>query len=154
MSVAPAKVMTTMVGDIVVGETNWGDEESQMKKVLEDSDRVSTNIRVALRCRPPNKRELAGGEGGGVIVSVPGSSATDGIVEVKGTAPFTFDLAFPMTTTQLEVFEAIGIEIVNCAFHGYNGNMMICAPLSLFKSLFFKSILADSLSLSLSPLYV
>lgn len=54
------KVMTTMVGDIVVGETNWGDEEDQMNKVFEDSNNTSTNIRVALRCRPPNKRELAG----------------------------------------------------------------------------------------------
>lgn len=102
---------------------DWGNEEEQQQKVFNEADiDKSTNIRVAVRCRPPNKRELAGGEGGGVVVNVPGSKATDGIVIVTGNSdPFSFDLAFPTTSTQLEVFEALGVDVVQSAFHGYNG---------------------------------
>mmetsp|Transcript_27682 Transcript_27682/g.35838 ORF Transcript_27682/g.35838 Transcript_27682/m.35838 type:complete len:122 (-) Transcript_27682:515-880(-) len=117
------QTISTMVGDIVVGETNWGNEEEQQQKVFSDNIDESTNIRVALRCRPPNKRELAG-DGGEVIVKIPGPNASAGIVTVgegKKMKPFSFDLAFPMDSTQLQVFEAIGVDIVQAAFHGYNG---------------------------------
>jgi hypothetical protein len=116
------EVIKTMVGDVEYAETNWGNEEAQISKVLIGEMDSSANIRVALRCRPPNKRELAGGDGGGIVVKVPGPNASNGTVVVEGNAPFKYDLAFPMKTSQLEVFEAIGVDIVQCALNGYNGN--------------------------------
>eukprot|EP00615_Pteridomonas_danica_P012376 CAMPEP_0114352738 /NCGR_PEP_ID=MMETSP0101-20121206/18157_1 /TAXON_ID=38822 ORGANISM="Pteridomonas danica, Strain PT" /NCGR_SAMPLE_ID=MMETSP0101 /ASSEMBLY_ACC=CAM_ASM_000211 /LENGTH=606 /DNA_ID=CAMNT_0001493261 /DNA_START=371 /DNA_END=2188 /DNA_ORIENTATION=- len=134
-----------MVGEITLGDTDWGNEEAQLDKVREVSSNISSNIRVALRCRPPNKRELAGGEGGGVIVKVPGKQASDGLVEVDGNSPFTFDLAFPMETTQLEVFENIGIDIVNCAFHGYNASLFAYGQTSSGKSFSMMGIAGSDL---------
>jgi hypothetical protein len=77
----------------------------------------------SVRVRPPNKREQSG-SGGGVCVKV-----SDGTVRVER-QPFAFDVTFPMECTQLEVFEAIGVDIVQCAFHGYNGTSL-CLEMNL-----------------------
>jgi len=62
------------------------------------------------------------GDGGDIVISVPEDDATSGVVHVEDCpSPFAFDVAFPMSCSQLDVFEAIGIDIVQCAYHGYNG---------------------------------
>ena len=102
-----------------------------------ESGKSGNNIRVAVRCRPPNKRELALQESQrkasanakenqsaanrtpAVVVSVPGGEPTVGRVEVWGGGqPFQFDIAFPMESTQRDVFENVGVGIVKCAYHG------------------------------------
>jgi hypothetical protein len=72
--------------------------------------------------RPPNHREKMG-DGGDIVISVPeDDDTTSGVVHVEDCpSPFAFDVAFPMSCSQLDVFEAIGIDIVQCAYHGYNG---------------------------------
>ena len=94
---------------------------------------AGNNIRVAVRCRPPNKRELAlqekqdkaGVSAAGpqripaLVVGVPGAEPPVGRIDVWGTpTPFQYDIAFPMNANQLDVFEHVGVDIVKCAYHG------------------------------------
>lgn len=37
--------------------------------------------------------------------------------------PFTFDRVFPPTTTQLEIYEDVGLPIVQDVLQGYNGTI-------------------------------
>jgi hypothetical protein len=75
------------------------------------------NIRVCIRVRPPNLREMA--LAGGVIVSIP--EGVKGQVVVEGRPPFQLDVTFPTTVTQLECFEDVGVNIVQTACQGFNG---------------------------------
>lgn len=107
--------------DLDYEDVNWGDEDAQISfatQPIEESS--SNNIRVAVRVRPPNQRELSLNEDG-ICLSVPGLKPEDGIVTCEGSQDFSFDLAFPLSCTQLDVFLPIGINIVQCAHHGYNG---------------------------------
>ncbi len=63
---------------------------------------TGANIKVVVRVRPPNQRELA--LDGGVIISVDPDGKT---VLVNAKPPFTYDVAFPTTVTQLEAFEKV-----------------------------------------------
>ena len=119
-----------MVGFFELGEADYGDEEAQLFKVKGSFEGSGDNIRVAVRPRPPNKREQAG-EGGGVVVSVDPSSS---VVTMEGAPPFTYDDAFDMDTPQLAVFEALGIDFVACAFHGYNASLFAYGQTSSGKS--------------------
>lgn len=77
------------------------------------------NVRVDVRVRPPNQRELAG-EGNGVCVDV---VPADGIVKVGGDEAFTFDVAFSMEATQAQVFDNLGVDLVGWVLGGYNANV-------------------------------
>jgi hypothetical protein len=77
------------------------------------------NVRVAVRVRPPNQRELAG-EGKGVCVDV---NSADGIVKVGGDKAFTFDVAFSMEATQAEVFDNLGVDLVGWVLGGFNASV-------------------------------
>jgi hypothetical protein len=112
-----------------VGETEWGDQDAMMARVKAPYDGGSSNIRVVVKIRPPNEREKA--LPGGVIVSV-GDDGRQVMVENK--PPFTYDVAFPMDTTQLEVFEKIGVDIVTTAYNGYNASMFAYGQTSSGKS--------------------
>jgi hypothetical protein len=113
-------VIHSMVEDIVAGEADYGDEEEQLKEVIiPPTSDSGNNIKVAVRCRPPNKREKEDGDCR-VCVSVPPDRP--GVVMVDS-IPFTFDLAFPMDCTQLDVFKAVGVDIVKCACNGFNGKL-------------------------------
>ena len=114
----------------------------------------SGNIRVVIKVRPPNQRELA--LPGGVIVDVMDDfkqvvsslSAHQipcifalGVINlcfieqvVTGRPPFSFDVAFPTATNQLETFERIGVDIVATAYHGYNASMFAYGQTSSGKS--------------------
>ena len=76
-------------------------------------------MRVAVRLRPPNQRELAG-EGNGVCVDV---VPADGIVKVGSDRAFTFDVAFSMEATQAQVFDKIGVDLVGWVLGGYNASV-------------------------------
>jgi len=77
------------------------------------------NVRVAVRVRPPNQRELAG-EGNSVCVDV---VPTDGIVKVGSDKAFTFDVAFSMEATQAQVFDNLGVDLVGWVLGGYNASV-------------------------------
>jgi hypothetical protein len=96
-----------------------------VKGSLEDS----SNIRVCVRVRPPNEREMA--LAGGVIVEV---SDDEQQVIVTGKPPFFYDVAFPTTITQLACFEKIGVDIVKTAYNGYNASMFAYGQTSSGKS--------------------
>ena len=89
------------------------------------------NIRVCIRVRPPNQREMA--LAGGVIVSVPEDQP--GQVVVEGKPAFQLDVTFPTTVTQLKCFQDVGVNIVQTACQGFNGK-----PCAL---LFFHSCLSS-----------
>ena len=122
-----------MVGEIVIGDVDYGDEEEQLRLVTAPFESsLGTNIRVAVRCRPPNKREKALQEKQksatdatdqsrkpALVVTIPGETPEVGRVEVwRSNSPFQYDIAFPMHSNQLDVFEHIGVDVVKCAFHG------------------------------------
>jgi len=111
-------MITTMVGEVWVDDAiDWGNETAMtalVKEPLEDA----SNIRVCVRVRPPNKRELA--LPGGVVVEVGKDEQT---VTVTGKQPFIFDVAFPTEVGQLDCFSKIGLDIVKTAYNGYNASM-------------------------------
>ena len=104
----------TMVGTVEAGELDWGDEDAQFAKVTAPLGAGgSDNIRVAVRPRPANKRELAG-DGGGVCVSVNEPAA---VVTVEGAPPFSYDVTFDMGCTQLQVRFKTSVQFDICLFY-------------------------------------
>ena len=119
-----------------------GDETAHLKKVSEQVDSSdSGHIRVAVRVRPPNQREREQeGCSGAVCVSVPVSQSSSCSViskDIKSDGEsfsFSFDIAFGMECTQLDVFEAIGVDIVHYAFQGFNASLFAYGQTSSGKS--------------------
>jgi kinesin family member 5 len=110
------------------------------ERVRAPFDTSNSNIRVVVKIRPPNEREKA--LEGGVIVSV----SDDGQqVIVTGKPPFTYDVAFPMECSQLEVFEKIGVDIVATAYNGYNASMFAYGQTSSGKSFSMMGVRGTSL---------
>eukprot|EP00616_Rhizochromulina_sp_CCMP1243_P017821 CAMPEP_0118966644 /NCGR_PEP_ID=MMETSP1173-20130426/4091_1 /TAXON_ID=1034831 /ORGANISM="Rhizochromulina marina cf, Strain CCMP1243" /LENGTH=1179 /DNA_ID=CAMNT_0006915457 /DNA_START=13 /DNA_END=3552 /DNA_ORIENTATION=+ len=127
-----------MVGDVQAGDVDWGDQDSFVMRVKEPMD-GSMNIRVVLKVRPPNEREKA--LPGGICVDV--SNYRE--VKIGDREPFTFDVAFPMEVTQLEVFDRIGVDIVKTAYNGYNASMFAYGQTSSGKSFSMMGIRGTSL---------
>uniref|UniRef100_A0A7S2RC50 Uncharacterized protein n=1 Tax=Rhizochromulina marina TaxID=1034831 RepID=A0A7S2RC50_9STRA len=128
----------TMVGDVQAGDVDWGDQDSFVMRVKEPMD-GSMNIRVVLKVRPPNEREKA--LPGGICVDV--SNYRE--VKIGDREPFTFDVAFPMEVTQLEVFDRIGVDIVKTSYNGYNASMFAYGQTSSGKSFSMMGIRGTSL---------
>jgi hypothetical protein len=119
--------------DEILEDMDWGDENGQIIQAISDISPATDNIRVAVKIRPPNQRELLG-PGKSVCVTVPGKTVEEGRVSVSvndiarttdKSKDFTFDYAFSPMNTQLDVFNAIGVDMVQCAHHGYNGDINI-----------------------------
>ena len=108
----------------------WGDEDGFAARVKADPGDMGSNIRVVVRVRPPNQRELA--LPGGVVISV-GDGVPTIMVEGKPD-PFTYDISFPTTVTQEECFDKVGVEIVKSAYHGFNSSMFAYGQTSSGKS--------------------
>lgn len=125
------KVVKTMVGDLEdLKEADWGDEAAQLAKVSGDFADSGDHIRVAVRVRPPNNRELAAGSDVCLHVEAPA-----GLVLVEGhDEPFAYDCAFATGATQLKVFEALGVDLVACARHGFNASLFAYGQTSSGKS--------------------
>lgn len=87
-------------------------------------DSQSDNVRVVVRCRPMNEKEVAGGCGLAVNVE-----ENRGIITVKNTGArsgeppkqFTYDRVFGVDTKQVDVYNDAARPIVNCVLEGYNG---------------------------------
>ncbi|KAI9484614.1 hypothetical protein BDB00DRAFT_854270 [Zychaea mexicana] len=89
------------------------------------------NIKVVVRCRPMNSRELARGaecliqmNGNQTVIRKPEDMKTGTQDDVK---PFTFDKSYwsadkadPSYADQEQVFNDLGVELLDHAFNGYN----------------------------------
>lgn len=80
----------------------------------------STNIKVAVRCRPLNNREKALGDAKCVKFN-------DNQLTITGPGKeehhFAFDVALGETSSQEEVWTNVGVPIMDKAFAGYNGTI-------------------------------
>jgi hypothetical protein len=55
-------------------------------------------------------------------------------VVLDGKPPFVYDVAFPFSTSQLGVFEIVGVPIVQTAYNGFNASMFAYGQTSSGKS--------------------
>ena len=114
----------------------WGDEDKMAEVVRGELKGNGGNIRVCIRVRPPNQRELA--LPGGVIVSVPkrppGAISVASSTEGGQPRNFMLDITFPFTIGQLECFQDVGVEIVQTAYNGFNGKC-VCAHASSVRAI-------------------
>jgi len=86
------------------------------------SEPATTNVQVAVRCRPVNAEERRTGQS--TVIACDGSSksvnVSYGPPGKKTTKQFTFDKVFGMYSTQEEVFESVVRPIVDEALAGFN----------------------------------
>jgi hypothetical protein len=86
---------------------------------------ASECVRVIVRCRPLNSKELA--DGRQTIVEVDQKAAQVVLRAPSGGGdapkPFTFDAAFDPGASQREVYENTALAIVNSVLSGYNGTI-------------------------------
>jgi len=111
----------------------------------------SLNVKVAVRVRPFNKRELGMSakcvcevEGRGVALVEPGKSEKDGARRA-----FAFDHAYFWDSTQRQVFEDLGLPIVDKALAGYNGTIFAYGQTGSGKTF---SMMGDAESPGIIPL--
>lgn len=83
---------------------------------------LDTNIKVAVRCRPLNSKERGNAEPICVKIS------TEQVVMTNPANPseehsFAFDLVFPEDISQVEVWNKVGLPILNKAIAGYNSTI-------------------------------
>ena len=87
-------------------------------------DTESDNVRVVVRCRPMNEKEVASGCGLSVNVD-----ESRGIITVKNPGArkgeqakqFTYDRVFGLDAKQVDIYNDAARPIVNCVLEGYNG---------------------------------
>ena len=120
----PKELLKDLLGDSTAPGNKEGgaaSDDDPRARVLKATEIIggAGNVRVAVRVRPPNQRELAG-EGKGVCVDV---NSADGIVKVGGDKAFTFDVAFSMEATQAEVFDNLGVDLVGWVLGGFNASV-------------------------------
>ena len=117
------------INDIVEVETEI--DEARVQKVLKEPEGSSNNIRVAVRIRPPNQRELDCGASN-IVVSKHGLQVMVGTCK-EDTQAFTYDVVL-MNCTQIEAFDDVGLNIVQAAFHGFNATCFAYGQTSSGKS--------------------
>jgi len=117
----PNELLRGLLGNSAATESNEVNDDDPRARVMKAGKSVggAGNVRVAVRVRPPNQRELAG-EGNGVCVDV---VPADGIVKVGSDRAFTFDVAFSMEATQAQVFDNLGVDLVGWVLGGYNASV-------------------------------
>jgi hypothetical protein len=79
---------------------------------------MSTNVQVAVRCRPMSSRELA--RGCGTIIEINDNSVHVEGAEGHESKDFTFDHAYFTESTQDQVYQDIGAPVVLKALDGFN----------------------------------
>ncbi len=84
-----------------------------------------TNVRVALRCRPINDREILLNDAGCVRFGNGNIIMTNPSIPSEEHA-FAFDFIFDQSSNQLGVWEAVGVPTVEKAFSGFNGTIFAC----------------------------
>lgn len=102
-------------------------EQRRMEDLVSEThphEEGDTNVRVAVRCRPFNDREkaMSGGDNKSQCIEISGSNVI--ITGPNGEDhSFAFDNVFGMNSTQPEVWESVGLPILDKAFSGYNGTI-------------------------------
>ncbi|EGB09759.1 hypothetical protein AURANDRAFT_24671, partial [Aureococcus anophagefferens] len=86
---------------------------------------ASTNVRVAVRCRPLSSKETT--MGARTVVNV---NKADCSIKVEGDGSedskehmFTFDHVYAPGTNQKDIYDEIGAPLITKALEGYNGTM-------------------------------
>ena len=120
----PTDLLKDLIEDSAAPESMEGGdacEDDPHARVMKAGESVggAGNVRVAVRVRPPNQRELAV-EGNGLCVDV---FPADGIVKVDSDKAFTFDMAFSMEATQAQVFDKLGVDLVGWVLGGFNASV-------------------------------
>merc|ERR1712110_429068 len=77
------------------------------------------NVRVVVRFRPINARELEEGESRNFSIAIHNSCQ----VELSGSPALTFDRAFPPGSPQDEVYEYTAKQTIEDVLNGYNGTI-------------------------------
>ena len=93
-------------------------------------DTDSDNVRVVVRCRPMNEKEVA--SSCSLAVNVDESR---GIITVRnpsartGEPPkqFTYDRVFGVDAKQVDIYNDAARPIVNCVLEGYNGKTTLAS---------------------------
>ena len=93
-------------------------------------DTDSDNVRVVVRCRPMNEKEVA--SSCSLAVNVDESR---GLITVKnpsartGEPPkqFTYDRVFGLDAKQVDIYNDAARPIVNCVLEGYNGKTTLAS---------------------------
>lgn len=87
-------------------------------------------VKVAIRCRPPSKKEIANNENNIVELveayadpSVPGEVVLNDPAGHDEPAKFAFDVVFGLEIEQYQVYETIGRPAMLKTFEGYNGTI-------------------------------
>jgi hypothetical protein len=94
----------------------------------EDAASASSNVRVAIRCRPMSAKEVARGcsscatiSSGGKVAIIPPVSIGDRRSNEPRT--FTYDFAYGEESTQGQVYADLGHPIIVKAIEGYNSTI-------------------------------
>lgn len=107
----------------------------KLKKDKKDTKRPpsSNNVQVVARFRPQNAREIR--EKGEVCMEI-NDEGTHVTVEVpkNGKHSFNFDKIFGMETKQDDVYQVVGLPIVEDIFNGYNGTVFVYGQTGAGKS--------------------
>lgn len=84
----------------------------------------STNVAVAVRCRPISQKELNLGSKHVLDINKDAGSITikGNFEDVKANA-FTFDYAYPDGTLQQTIYDDIGAPLISKALEGFNGTV-------------------------------
>ncbi len=91
---------------------------------MSDAQNVEdTNIKVVVRCRPFSKKEIGNNEAN--CVQITGEEIALANANLPSDEPhkFGFDVIFDDKSEQHQVWDALGVPILNKAFGGYNGTI-------------------------------
>ena len=78
-----------------------------------------TNVRVVVRIRPTNQKEI---QSGGVQCVKDGETNIEVFVD-DGSHAFNFDHVFGMESTQVQIFEYTAVPLVQDVLSGYNATI-------------------------------
>ncbi|KAJ0003052.1 hypothetical protein NQD34_008201 [Periophthalmus magnuspinnatus] len=86
---------------------------------------VSDNVKVVVRCRPLNQKEILMGNKQAVIVDEIRGTITVNRLETPNEPPktFTFDTVFGPDSKQLDVYNLTARPIIDSVLEGYNGTI-------------------------------
>ncbi|TMW68509.1 hypothetical protein Poli38472_005977 [Pythium oligandrum] len=88
----------------------------------DEKENEAENIRVAVRCRPMNDRELRE-QAVSCFVAEHGNAVLTNLENPSERHEFGFDHVYGCDTPQFQVFNDIGVPILDRAFGGYNGTI-------------------------------
>ncbi|PFH31745.1 kinesin motor domain-containing protein [Besnoitia besnoiti] len=104
-----------------------GSSRLQSASSLPNDRKAAERVRVIIRCRPLNAREIA--EGGQVVVNVDSTAATVALsrpTDDRLCGPektFTFDAAYSWDAEQKQIYDETAVGIVESVMEGYNGTI-------------------------------